>query len=525
MGLEAVVVKQVVNVAKDTGKLESAIGSMEDKLKEEGLKALSNTGINPADLPFDPMALVSGQIDDPSSLLTPEVICNIPPLTQSQKDKAIQSVDSILIGVNALIDNKNKIASALQTVQTPLGTLTTTASTLDGIISTVSAAVKVIKAIPIPTAFGAPAIAIPVNVLTILSDSLDQLDKLLTYGKGVTKAVPVLAGGVLNMIDTVVTKLNALDAVIQPVVTTLSFVKTLAEVGDQCPNLQQNEIDAVASALSADVMASVAATGASSSGIVNATSESQLLQALRENADPGLIYEGFRLILEYDPDNTFTFDRRRIRATRDFGADGMLYYSTADKFTTSLSTVTIYNSPKGFTAADYSYSATVEVLYSEMKYKIDNFLLGLRIGRPLNDLEIIRDGFGGTDTEGTSSNNENDPNYMPYVLNGPNIVQPSSIDDGNEVTGTLVVNEPVKVTMTTNGGAGAQTFTNTILQFQKGNKPLNAQTQREQWVSGFDVTATDPIQLSETGIWNYSMRIINNYGVNANQSNFAIETL
>jgi hypothetical protein len=49
MGLEAVVVKQVVNVAKDTGKLESAIGSMEDKLKEEGLKALSNTGINPAD--------------------------------------------------------------------------------------------------------------------------------------------------------------------------------------------------------------------------------------------------------------------------------------------------------------------------------------------------------------------------------------------------------------------------------------------------------------------------------------------
>ena len=71
----------------------------------------------------------------------------------------------------------------------------------------VKVTVKVIKAIPIPTSVP-PGVGIPINVLTILSDSLDQLDKLLTYGKGITTVVPLLTKAVLSMIVSIINKFH-----------------------------------------------------------------------------------------------------------------------------------------------------------------------------------------------------------------------------------------------------------------------------------------------------------------------------
>ena len=87
MGLEKLVISQVVKVAKDTSKLEYAIIGMEEKLQSEGLKLLEKTGINPSLLPFNPKDLVSGKISPSqfSSFLTPQVICNLPQLSTSQK--------------------------------------------------------------------------------------------------------------------------------------------------------------------------------------------------------------------------------------------------------------------------------------------------------------------------------------------------------------------------------------------------------------------------------------------------------
>ena len=81
MGLEAVVIKQVVKVAKNTAKIEDALATMQDKLVNESLKTFDTTQINPGLLDFSVEDLVRGNIEDPNSIFTPENLCTPPPLT------------------------------------------------------------------------------------------------------------------------------------------------------------------------------------------------------------------------------------------------------------------------------------------------------------------------------------------------------------------------------------------------------------------------------------------------------------
>ena len=143
MGLEKVIVRQVVKVAKDTGKLETALSLMEDKLKLQGRKAIEKAGFDPSTLPFSIDDLLNGNVEDTEALLKPQAICSVPPLTESQKSEAITNADNTLNALNTIIANKNKIQIALQTIKTPLQTLTTSAAALDNIITTVKVAVKV----------------------------------------------------------------------------------------------------------------------------------------------------------------------------------------------------------------------------------------------------------------------------------------------------------------------------------------------------------------------------------------------
>tara|TARA_R110000796_G_scaffold78513_1_gene175071 strand:- start:859 stop:2451 length:1593 start_codon:yes stop_codon:yes gene_type:complete len=529
MGLEKVIVRQVVKVAKDTGKLETALSLMEDKLKLQGRKAIEKAGFDPSTLPFNIDDLLNGDVEDTGALLKPQAICSVPSLTESQKSEAITNADNTLIALNTIIANKNKIQIALQTIKTPLQTLSASASALDNIISTVKVAVKVIKAIPIPTSVP-PGVGIPINVLTILSDSLDQLDKLLTYGKGVTTVVPLLTKAVLNMITSIINKLNGLDSIIQPVITTLQFVKTVAEVGDQCPNLSQSKIDIVTNAISNDITASVAASGQNSSLGANISSEAELVSQLSLNASPGIYYKGFRLTLENNPNNEYSFPSRRISATRDFAKDPNTQYTISSGGVkpsngTVLGVVIIYNSPATEPQGRYSYSSSTQVLFEEMKWNLDLYMQSVS-GRQQapNELNRMPD-LGGDNNQSTGNSNSGTDPILPYVLNGPNVVTPVDEFTGNQVSGTIVVNEPIRVQMTTNGGNSNISITNTIISFQRGTVPTNSPLSREAYVTRGNVVTSTPSILTESGIWNYTMTIIYNRGNSGNQSNFSIETI
>jgi hypothetical protein len=530
MGLETVVIKQVVKVAKDTGKLETSLSLMEEKLKAQGVKVIEKAGIDPSVLPFDLNQLLEGKIENPGQFLSPESICSLPPLTESQKTNAEKEVENTLISLNNIIENKNKIASALQTIKIPLTTLATTSQTLDGIISTVKVAIQVIKAIPVPTAIIPPqigGIGVPINVLTILSDSLDQLDKLLTMGQGVTKSVPILSRAVLNMISTIINKLNGLDNIIQPVITTVQIVQTVSKVGDQCPILDQGSIDEVTTAISQAVITSVAASGDNSSLDVNTSSDEALTNSLQANASPGVIYNGFRLTLESNPDNPYSFPQRRISATRDFAKDpnvtyfagGIIKTVTGVSNPSALGVVTIYNAPANEPQGRYSYSASTQILFEEMKYAIDIYMLNVTRGIQVAPIEPNR--FDPPDSGEIDSN----PPGSGWVVNGPVVVQPLDRTTGNQVQGTIAINEPVVITMNTLGGTDQGSFTNSLISFQKGNKPLNSQLSRESSAMR-NQSVTAPITiLAETGTWNYTLSIINNFQNVGNQANFAVSAV
>lgn len=523
MGLEKVVVSQVVKVAKDTGRLENTIDTMKDKLMEEGMKVVESAGINPNDLPFNIQDVLSGNIENPESLLTPEVICSLPPLTAKQKKDGAKQVESTLSALNGVISSKNQLSSALSSVQGPLNALTTTGSTLSTIIGTVKNAIKIIKAIPVPTAIIPPfgGIGVPINVLTILSDSLDQLDKLLTYGKGVTEAIPKLVGGVSGMINTTITGLNSLDGSIQPVVTTLTMVKAVVEKSDLCPALSTDEVNSVKTEVNNAVQESLTVSGVNSNPSLNAIDETQLLGALAPNAAPGLIYKQYRLILQYDPDNEYSFPRRRIRAFRNFEQTnpGMEVFLT-NLSRTKISQSTLYNSPKSMTASDYSYSATVEVLYEEMKYKIDTFLLSLRFGLAADDA-FARGDFSADQDEAA------DALGLTYQINGESTLFPDDdysynaynhstedydVDENNETSGQIIVYNPVKVVFTVQAGEPNTFVIRGVMEITKQSTGERV-FYRNIYHGGTSIESNfqAEIDLTDTGVYDYTLKIPYNH--------------
>jgi hypothetical protein len=423
MGLENFIVKQVVKIAKDTAKVQDSIATMQNKLANENLKLIDISGINVQLLSFDIIALAKGEIEAPEDILTPEVICSTPPLTTSQKEITQKEVNNLKLKTSAIIDNINSLQEALITIQQPLTTLSVTSNNVKKAIKTVSTTIKVIKAIPAPVAiFG---VGIPINVLTILSDALVQLDKLITAGKGITKLVPIIIDAVLGMISQTIKSLNEAILKIEPTLTILSFIQAKITLGDKCPTVTQGEINAVQLNLTADLQSSIADLGDSSIAAVNVFNDDELTTALQPNALEPFIYQGFTLILEFDPTNTFSYPRRRIRADRSFSSETSTFFtfsSSSPKIPLNGSII-LYNDPGNL--GRYSFASSTQILVQEMKYKIDQYLFG--VVEQVNVEEAI-DNVGRDDSSGDDSSGDNSsgggplaglggtPAFVPYTI-------------------------------------------------------------------------------------------------------------
>ena len=132
----------------------------------------------------------------------------------------------------------------------------------------------------------------------------------------------------------------------------------------------------------------------------------------------------------------------------------------------------------------YSYSSSTQVLFEEMKYAIDLYVAQLnQYIVPQEATEEIGRGAnaGNSDGSQTAVGTGSDPLPPGWVINGPVVVQPLDQNTGNQVQGTISINEPVVVTMVTLGGTAQGSFTNSLITFQKGNKPMNSQLSRESY--------------------------------------------
>jgi len=227
-----------------------------------------------------------------------------------------------------IINQKNQLSDTLGLVQTNLTTLTTITNTLDKIIPPIDTVITVIKSIPVPAAIG--GIGVPINLIIRLSDTLEKLKDLTQQGKvsikGVTQAFKVISAN----ITIVQNKLNQLDLALTLCAAQTGFTGSL----------------------------STGVSGATSNPLVNVTANQELEDRLSLNSTNPLNYKGWRLILQTDPNNTFSFPRRRVIAQKPSSNNNGIQTLISD-----------FGLPD---SNGYSYSSDTQVLVNDIKFRIDN---------------------------------------------------------------------------------------------------------------------------------------------------------
>lgn len=294
----------------------------------------------------------------------------------------------------AIVKQKNQIQSGLQQVVSVFEPINTTAQTVDGIVTAVSLAVKVIKAIPIPTSFP-PGVGIPINVITILSDSLDQLDKLLSAAKLATATVPPVTKVITDAALATIAKLQQLDILFStcldeslndenmewdpeynytsndsciykgnPYASEINNNLNIPPTPATVPgSWQLTTMVSIRENLALEINNVAATSGDFDDLTANSTIENDLLDRLSPNGTSSrggtnpYIYKGFKFIIQYEAENEFSFPSRRIRAENINTSSENVYKG-----------VVLFNLIGG----RYSFSASVQVLINEAKFRIDN---------------------------------------------------------------------------------------------------------------------------------------------------------
>ena len=474
MGLAKQITKSFVKMVKDSGRIQKSVDQMKDKVLLQGINVLKAASIDPASLPFDPIALLSGDMEDPQSILTPENVCSVPPLTTSQKNKANIAIEKNTNTLGGIIENTNKLKSALIDIQGPISSIQTTGQSIEGLINSLDNSIKLIKAIPIPVAFGAPAVSLPVKVLTILSSVILLLDKKLVIAKGTVGLIGPQLKQVSGVLNQTISSVNKVDSSLEPALILNSFVKSVVDLGDSCPIVTQEEIDQVNNSTNENLQSALNSSGDNVSLLQNQLTEEELIASFPFE------YKGFLLELINNPNNNFPFSSRKIKATRDFTGQtetkNTIFVRT--KFNTPLGEVILYNDPGG--QARYSYSTSVSVLVKEMKYKLDNYLNGVRelalpaiteagSGRIGDDgrnnpnpqvftsFQQMNPGatgdlnIGGSDDPPSPTGSVDPPLPPAFQFTNPNALTEAT-PTRLTVSGSFVVTRPIKIKMTTFGG-------------------------------------------------------------------------
>jgi hypothetical protein len=356
MAFDTLLVNTAVRVTKDNIKFNESINKLKIKLLDSGKNFLSEAGINK--IPNLDKIINGINFDNPSSI--PQVNINnlIDPTTLSQigeipnSEEILNNLNKFESTLNNLISTKNRLTNVLTKTQASLEVTRKTADTLNKILTGVDTSVKLLKTLPIPTAYP-PGIGIPLGIINTFSDILDKLSDYIKKGKGPLSQIPKVLKIINDSINDVLSKLNSLDKLILSLLQIIVILKTLLKYG---PNASQEEIDEIVRETSNNL--NFTSTGNNSSLIVDSLNENALLKCLSSNSNDPCVYKGFLLNVEYNPNNKFSFPSRRIKG----------YNKEIDRLVYNNS---IYESdnPEG-----YSFSSSLETLLEEIKYVIDTYL-------------------------------------------------------------------------------------------------------------------------------------------------------
>ena len=235
------------------------------------------------------------------------------------------------VELEIIIRQKNSIATALTQTQTALNTMVQTGQTVTGIINVTDIALRVIKNLPLPTSVP-PGIGIPISIINRFTDTLIKLSDLIKTNRGIVASITPAVQSLNGDIQTILGKLTQLDTLLAGCLE------------EQTANLTEEEKEDYFTSLGINLNT----LDTTSSPEVNIAGGQALEDSLAPNSNNPLIYKDFKLIIDNDKENTLSFPRRRIVATRVTDAVQIV--------------------------GDYSFSSSTQILVDEIKFKIDKYL-------------------------------------------------------------------------------------------------------------------------------------------------------
>ena len=426
MSLAKLIVGQMVGAAKNAFKMDIIV----DTIKEE-LISITATKIEdeiPVTLPFDTRSALKGDVVINTNLLTPENLQLVSEIPEPIKNDIRATLDEIESVLNNTIKTKNQLQGNLNTLLKPVDTLALFAENIGKVIPALNGIVLLIKNLPIPTSVP-PGVGLPSSVLTNFADSLDGLKKEIDKLDGPVQTVNSSIKQIQKTITPIVGKLKLLDPIFSSATTIIIFIKTLLDYG---PFATEQQINEISNLVTSNIEESLASTSgpivSQSSGVWiktfnsgNGTSNSPetppptptspststngdvwtffssnqaandfLLSQLTQPNNNPLIYKDYKLQIETDPNNRFSFPSRRILATYTINGDNIEAQNTIINFQLRLVNSTVYNLPdKG-----YSFSSSVQALIAETYYEIDQFISGQQSIQTQINSEYIYDTNG-----------------------------------------------------------------------------------------------------------------------------------
>jgi hypothetical protein len=291
--------------------------------------------------------------------LPPEELSKLSILTPQQKQLTLQQLELLEENLSLLINTKNTLYSGLVQLTSTISSLENITQITDKIISVASTGVTTAKigALAIPTA----PFPITAGVITGISDTIKLLGDLIKENEGKLKPINYVVEKNKEDLIPIVEQFSTIDPFVGLSISFISFIKLLLKY----PNLTQQDVDLANQETTTKLQTSLSQTPGPAFSVSNNETNAIADKILKDQLDPNspqpFFYKGFKLTIEFDPNNTFSIPARRIKGENFQKVK--LYSVPPDTGTGELNT-----------SSKYSFTTSTQVLLEEVKFNIDQYL-------------------------------------------------------------------------------------------------------------------------------------------------------
>lgn len=318
-------------------------------------------------------------------------------LSLTRKQLILEQIESLEENLSLVITTKNTLYSGLVTITSTISGLENITDITDKVMSVAKTGITAAKlgALGIPTA----PFPITAGVITGISDAIKILGDLVKENEGKIKPLESVVEANKEDLIPIVEEFSTIDPFVGMGINFISFIKLLLKY----PGLTQQDIDLAKQETTTQLQSAMSQSPGPivsvSDSEANAIADKELQDSLDPNSTNPLIYRGFKLIIEFDPNNTFSIPARRIKGKN---SKGIIFYSVPpDTGTGEINT-----------SSQYSFTTSTQVLLEEVKFNIDQWYNSLK-AIPSEKVVVLKD----------------IPDFTPF-LNSPITQKPTTSTSG-----------------------------------------------------------------------------------------------